>query len=211
MTLKRAIIIVVLAGIVFSGIGGAVGRLLGIYSPEYYRTVFEEGDDPDFDPVQMGTSLGLMQGMIAGLVIAGVVIGLMIWRDSFKARLAEEPDVGYVSAARSRAGFWVVIWCIALVLSVAFVGTVAYVAGGLVGQQQHYQRERIAKHAKIDEILADYEFPDITTGGSHFGDVFLYGSVKDQASLDQLRHELVLAFGTETADEMLEPVNVKVE
>lgn len=209
MTLKRAIIIVVLAGVIFSGIGGAVGWLLGTFAPEYYRTVFYGGEDPDFDPVQMGTSLGLMQGMIAGIVIAALVIGLLIWRDSFKSRLAEEPDVGYVIAARSRAGYWVVIWCLALVLSVAFFGTAAFVIGNIVGRTQAAQGKMRQELQRIDEILAGGKYPDVGSDSYPDHSVYLEGTVKDQATLDQLRHELVLAFGTETADEMLQQVEVQ--
>jgi len=209
MTLKRAIIIVVLAGIVCSGIGGAIGWLLGIFAPEYYRTVFSGGEDPGFDPVQMGLSLGLMQGLIAGLVIAGGVIGLLIWRDSFKARLAQDPDIGYISAARSRAVFWIVLWCLVLVISVAFCSTVAFVVGGITGQQQLYQRERFDKLDKLNDILKDNEYPDVQPQSGSADLVFLHGSVKDQATYDQLREELVFTFGTETAEDMLRLVDVK--
>lgn len=211
MTLKRAIIILVLAGIIFSGIGGAIGWLLGTYSPEYYRTVFYGGDDPDFDPDQMGTSLGLMQGLIAGVVVAGVVIGLIIWRDSFQARLAEEPDVGYVSAARSRAGFWIVIWCIALLLSVAFFSTVAFVIGNIAGRNQAEQGEMYQQLGKIDDILKAGEYPDVRSDTYPDYSVYLEGTVKDQATLDQLRHELVLAFGVDVADGVLKRVKVEQE
>jgi len=62
-------------------LGGVVGRALGVYSPSYYRSVFETGKDSQFDPVAVGTGLGASQGLILGALVGLGLVALLIWRE----------------------------------------------------------------------------------------------------------------------------------
>jgi len=72
-------------GIVFAiGVAGAVlgagtGWLIGTYIPEYYHSVFSNGDEPNFNPVAVGTVTGLLQGAIAGAAFGTVLSALFFW------------------------------------------------------------------------------------------------------------------------------------
>lgn len=70
MTVRRAYAIV--AG--SAAAGGALGYVLAKVLPAYYRRVFADGHDPDFDPVAVGLALGIGQGAIAGVVVGSVVV-----------------------------------------------------------------------------------------------------------------------------------------
>ncbi|MBI1337579.1 MAG: hypothetical protein GC164_11520 [Phycisphaera sp.] len=69
-------------------LGGIGGYLRGVYNPGYYRNVFYQGHHPAFDPVQVGTGLGIEQGAITGLVIGVLVVAIVAWYDLKRARLA---------------------------------------------------------------------------------------------------------------------------
>ncbi len=74
MTVARGFAIVVASGIAFAVAGGLIGSTLGRSVPGYYRAVFQGGDRPDFDPVQVGVGLGITQGLATGLVVGSVVV-----------------------------------------------------------------------------------------------------------------------------------------
>lgn len=74
LTFLRAFSIVIASGLGFGGAGAMIGVLLGVGVPSYYRGVFAEGDNPGFDPVQVGFGLGLSQGLICGVLVGMVVV-----------------------------------------------------------------------------------------------------------------------------------------
>ena len=74
MSVGKALIVILLTTALCGAGGTLVGYLLGTYSPGYYRAVFGNGNDPAFDPVSVGTGLGLTQGLMAGLTIGAVVV-----------------------------------------------------------------------------------------------------------------------------------------
>jgi len=82
MSLRRATTAVFLCTLLFSGLGGTVGFLLGKLIPDYYRAVFSHGDAPFFDPVQVGLGLGLTQGMVGGAAIGLILVGLVAWHNT---------------------------------------------------------------------------------------------------------------------------------
>ncbi len=83
MTWGKGILIV--ASTTFVGaIGGtAIGMLLGLFLPGYYRSVFGGGNVSGFDPVAVGIGQGLTQGIAFG---ASVGLGLVAAIAVFKAR-----------------------------------------------------------------------------------------------------------------------------
>lgn len=63
--------------------------------PNYYRFVFTRGDAPDFDPLAIGTGLGVTQGLIAGVVIGLILVALLVWhynRVAERAKPSPNPD-----------------------------------------------------------------------------------------------------------------------
>jgi hypothetical protein len=65
--------------IVSAAIGTTVGYCLGAYAPGAYRSMFQDGADPRFDPVAVGLGLGCGQGLIAGTLIGLVVVVSVTW------------------------------------------------------------------------------------------------------------------------------------
>lgn len=60
-------------------LGVALGALLGVFLPEYYRSVFDGGEKPGFNPLAVGIGLGLTQGAGFGAVVGSVLIGVFCW------------------------------------------------------------------------------------------------------------------------------------
>ena len=60
-----------------------IGFLLGKFFPDYYRSVFANGMDPEFNPIAVGVGQGLTQGFVGG-VVAGIVIIFIITKFKYK-------------------------------------------------------------------------------------------------------------------------------
>ena len=81
----RAMAIVLASGFAFAVGGAILGCLLAVVAPGYYRAVFSSGNDPGFDPFQVGLGLGLLQGLGTGLVLGAIVVlavAISHWRRS---------------------------------------------------------------------------------------------------------------------------------
>jgi len=80
MTISRAIGTVVACTLVFASIGVVAGLGIGLVAPGYYRAVFRRGDEPAFDPLEVGIGLGLTQGVTAGALIGIVLVAILAWQ-----------------------------------------------------------------------------------------------------------------------------------
>ena len=86
----RQTLVVILASTVGLGLSGClIGYLLGRFAPGYYRAVFRNGNDPQFDPVEVGIGLGLTQGIAAGLAVRALVVLAVAW---YRSRAPRSPD-----------------------------------------------------------------------------------------------------------------------
>jgi F0F1-type ATP synthase membrane subunit c/vacuolar-type H+-ATPase subunit K len=74
VTVRRSSTIVIASALGFGAAGAGIGYGLGVVASSYYRSVFANGNDPGFDPVQVGLGLGLTQGLICGVLVGIVVI-----------------------------------------------------------------------------------------------------------------------------------------
>jgi hypothetical protein len=74
MTWGKGIVIVVGTTVVGAAVGSAIGFALGRFVPDYYRSVFESGTRPEFDPVAVGIGQGLTQGTALGVVVGLVLV-----------------------------------------------------------------------------------------------------------------------------------------
>lgn len=75
-----------LGSLIGLGLGSALGSLL----PGYYRSVFSNGNDPNFDPVAVGIGQGVTQGLAFGGIVGVVLVALFYWyRSRLTHRLGE--------------------------------------------------------------------------------------------------------------------------
>jgi hypothetical protein len=207
MTVKTSLVTVLLWGIAFACVGAAIGATIGTLAPEYYRSVFRHGDSPNFNPLQVGIGLGATQGIASGAAISIVVLALLAWRDVRAARATtgkDCPNNSHVSRS------WTVhaLWGVVTTMSVILVAAVAFVLGGIMGQQQLYQSWTDRKLDKLATILESDEFKGVEADYSSAAQVYLTGTIKDSATRDALRNQLVVTFGTDEADEMIWRVDV---
>ena len=73
-------VVFVIASTVVCGLGGAaIGAALGVFLPDYYRSVFSGGDSPHFNPVAVGIGQGLTQGLAAGLLGGIGLVAVHYW------------------------------------------------------------------------------------------------------------------------------------
>lgn len=90
MTVRKALLMILVVTGLFALAGGAIGAILGLVVPDYYRRVFSAAGDPSFDPVQVSIGLGLTQGIGAGLVVGLVVILVVAWLESRQLKIEGE-------------------------------------------------------------------------------------------------------------------------
>jgi hypothetical protein len=85
MTIRRAIGATALCTVVGTLLGTALGRGLGYFAPGYYRSVFYRGNEPSFDPVDVGTGLGLNAGVFTGLVVGLLIVAVVTYYEIRRA------------------------------------------------------------------------------------------------------------------------------
>jgi len=74
-----SVVFVVAATVVCGLCGAAIGAALGVFLPDYYRSVFAGGDSPHFNPVAVGIGQGLTQGLAAGLLGGIGLVAVHYW------------------------------------------------------------------------------------------------------------------------------------
>ena len=89
MTVVRGFGIVLVSTLLFGALGAGLGRLLGVVTPSYYRSLFRHGHEPWFDPEQIGLALGLTQGAATGVVVGIAVVGAVAWCDTVREQARE--------------------------------------------------------------------------------------------------------------------------
>lgn len=207
MTPKTALVTVLLWGVIFACVGSAIGAAIGVVAPEYYRSIFRDGHSPEFDPLQVGIGLGATQGVASGAAISIVVLALLAWRDIRSARPVMDSDAP-IKDLRSRTWSVHVLWSVGTVMSVLLISAATFILGAVVGQQQLYQSWTERKLDRLATILPSNEFDGVEADYSSAAQVYLTGTIKDNAARDSLRDKLVVTFGTEEADKMIWRVDV---
>ncbi|MEQ9587975.1 MAG: hypothetical protein RJS97_08475 [Parvibaculaceae bacterium] len=207
MTTKTALTTVLTWAVVFACVGCTMGAMIGVVAPDYYRTVFRGGESPDFNPLQIGVGLGVTQGAASGIAISLVVLALLAWRD---IRCRNPAFDNNAPATDSQSQTWSVhvLWGIAAAMSVVIISATTFVVGGVVGQQQLYQAWTERKLEGLATILQSDDFDGVEADYSSAAQVYLTGTVNDNAVRDKLHEQLVIAFGSEEAGEMISRVDV---
>lgn len=207
MTVKTAFVTVFLWGIAFACVGAAIGATIGSFAPEYYRSVLRHGDSPNFSSLQVGIGLGATQGIASGVAISLVVVALLAWRDVRAARPTTAEDYPN-NRHMSRSWSIHALWAVATTLSVLIVSAFAFVLGGIIGQQRLYQSWTDQKLDKLATILESDEFKGVEAEYSSAAQVYLTGTIKDNATHDALRNRLVVTFGSDEAEAMIRTLDV---
>ncbi len=205
MTLKAALVTVLLWGVTFAGIGAAMGATLGMVAPGYYRTVFRHSNVPDFSPLHVGIGLGTIQGAAAGVVISIVVLALIAWRDACSAPPISERQHSETIPQR-RTWSVHVLWGLVTAMSVFVVSGITLVVGGIIAQEQLYQSWTDRKLNKLAIILQADEYARVEAGSSSAAYVYLTGMVTDNVVREALHDRLVVAFGSDEAEIMIRGV-----
>lgn len=78
----RAHLIVCLSGVVGMCVGGGGGYLLGITTPTCFRSTFQAGMQPWFNPAHVGIGFGASQGLLIGLSAGTLLVLTVAWRRS---------------------------------------------------------------------------------------------------------------------------------
>ena len=207
MTPKTALITVLLWSVVFACVGSAIGATIGAVAPEYYRSVFRGGHSPEFNPLQVGIGLGATQGVASGIAISIVVLALLAWRDVRSARSAINSDAP-TKDLRSRTWSVHVLWGVVTAMSVLIISAATFIVGGIIGQQQLYQAWTERKLDRLATILQSNDFDGVEADYSSAAQVYLTGTIRDNAARDSLHDKLAVTFGTEEANEMIWRVDV---
>jgi hypothetical protein len=76
----RAILFVLASSAACGAAGLLIGAALGTLVPGYYRSVFSNGESPNFDPVAVGIGQGLTQGIGTGLAVGIALLVVHYWR-----------------------------------------------------------------------------------------------------------------------------------
>jgi hypothetical protein len=200
MTARKALMTVLLWGVAFAILGGAIGAAIGAVAPDYYRSLYRNGHLPEFNPLQTGIGLGTIQGSATGVVIALIVIAIFAWRD----RQYEFPK----TEQRSEAWAPIVVGCITIAITLIFVCTIAFFLGAFITEARIHNSLAEEKRQIVEKILESDEFQNLQTWGGSDGHIFLSGEVKSEASHRVLRDKLVRAFGDVEAQRMIEPVKI---
>lgn len=207
MTARKAFAIVVFWSLVGGLLGGTMGAMLGWFAPDYYRAVLRNSVDGQLNPVQVGIGLGVTQGLAVGLGVALSGLAFVTWREqrSICDNATQDP---VCQIRRPRRWVRFALWGAGICLTIVMFTTVAFTYGGIVGQQLLYARWTDEKLEKIAATLDTENFPNVRAEYSSAAQVYLTGTVTDEARLASLRDKLVLAFGTDEAEEMLWRVDV---
>ncbi|HUT11551.1 MAG TPA: hypothetical protein VMY42_13705 [Thermoguttaceae bacterium] len=86
MTLFKALATVVGTAIGFGIAGTGIGAFLGNFTPGFFRHLFPLRDLENFNPLELGIGLGLVNGLIWGLVIGVLVVGIVSWKETRMSR-----------------------------------------------------------------------------------------------------------------------------
>ncbi|CAK8987014.1 Ubiquinone biosynthesis O-methyltransferase (2-polyprenyl-6-hydroxyphenol methylase) (3-demethylubiquinone 3-O-methyltransferase), partial [Durusdinium trenchii] len=195
-------------------VGSGLGALIGVAAPGYYHAVFESGQSPDFNPFQVGVGLGLTQGAGLGIALAVGLLFVSFYRETREPDeppMDDDPDDPPTRTLVSNA-VALVVWIVVTAFVVVVASGVAFVIGGIVAQQQLYQSWGDRKLETAEEVLSSTpQFENVEVHLSSAAQIFLDGTVANEAIRDELHRQLQLAFGTAEADLLIEHVHLSPE
>ena len=84
MSVGKALLTVGATTVLGALLGTAVGALIGILAPDYYRSIFYFAQSPNVNIVQLGAGLGLLQGGGLGMCVGLALVAIFCW---YRSRL----------------------------------------------------------------------------------------------------------------------------
>lgn len=207
MTAKNAFLTVLLSIVGCALLGGLGSLLVHFALPNYYATVFRLQETSTLDPFVLGINLGLSQGATVGIVFALGVLALAAYRESHTQKKDLNQPIQTSSTARSWKG--ILLWISATLVLVVIFGTITFVLGAIIAEQQNYQSQTLEKLEKLDTILEAGMYPDLETDFSSAAQVYLTGTVPNKETHSALFQQLVQIFGTQEAEKIIRLVDVK--
>lgn len=91
MNIIKAISTVVATSLGFGIIGSAIGAFLGRFTPGFFTQLLPLRDIENFNPVEFGVGMGLVNGLTWGLVIGVLIVGIISWKE---ARMRKQDKSG---------------------------------------------------------------------------------------------------------------------
>src|SRR5262245_19214065 len=82
MTVLRGLLIISASALLCAFAGGVTSYALGFFIPGYYRSVFRDGHEQWFEPLEVGIGLGVGQGLAAGVFVGSAVVFAVAWFNS---------------------------------------------------------------------------------------------------------------------------------
>lgn len=207
MTIKIALTTILAFAGVFAIGGCAMGAIIGVVAPDYYRSAFRVGESQGFNPLQIGIGLGVTQGAAAGVAISVLILALLAWRDIRCGRAAIESE-SQNSDSHFRSWSVHVLWGTAAAILVLLISATTFIVGSIVGQQQLYQAWTERKLERLATILRSDDFDSLDACHSSAAQVYLTGTLFGNEVRDELHEQLTVAFGNEEAAEMIWRVDV---
>ena len=80
---------VLLCSVSFGILGSLAGLRLGLFLPDYYRSVFASSQFTEFNPIAVGFGQGLTQGLVAGGGIGILLIVINLFSKRSKTESAD--------------------------------------------------------------------------------------------------------------------------
>lgn len=89
MTIGKALLAVIGVTGAFATAGGFIGFAVGKLIPGYYRSIYLNGNSPDFNPTDVGIGCGISAGLIMGIIVGLGVVFIVTWHQVRIAQLAK--------------------------------------------------------------------------------------------------------------------------
>lgn len=209
MSALRALIVIIACAVCLAVLGTGAGFVLGQFVPGYYRQVFSDGKDPQFDPVSVGMGQGLTQGTAGGVVVGLALVVIFCFQDfRLKQPASSSESRDLVVDQQVRTPWLLIVASGGLIL--ILLTSAGFVLGLLNGERAAYHRRYLEERRDLATVLeSDPAFARIQIYEYSGGGVHLSGNVSTDAQLVALRNRVELAIGTSRAKQAMDDIRVK--
>lgn len=210
MSVKRVFAIVLASGVAFALGGGGLGYALARFAPFYYRGVFQGGDSPDFDPVQVGVGLGVSQGLILGLIVGSVVVLAVAISGSRRSEKDQFRPDDEIRQTRPRGCLFGALCLLAGSVISLLIGLVIGLLMGELGcKTRRFEAEKVmlAPVLAADPAMSQLKMEMYTADGT----ADLYGEVATKEDLERLRSRIRPLVGESRLKQLMSGVSVRRE
>lgn len=79
MKTREMLKLILLCAVLFTALGGVVGFSVGLLAPDFYRVIIRYSEGPHFNPVQVGTGIGIVNGAFVGVAVGVALVVIQTW------------------------------------------------------------------------------------------------------------------------------------